>query len=232
MFEYPRISRTRPNRTSCSGPLADSPSNGASSRIWHSRGEGGLASSAPLAGGGRSHGSSRVYKKGVLVRGYVVESLDCARSEPVVASELDFAAFFETEVQGQVKRAALLLGSVDAANDVVQDAFVAVFRHWGTLDSPGPYLNRAVLNGCRDHARGEARLRRFLPRLVQGDPAPTAEPLTDVLARLPFNHRAAVVLKYWGRLSTRQIAEQLDCAPGSVGPWIDRALKRMRKELS
>ena len=70
-----------------------------------------------------------------------------------------------------------------------------------------------------------------MPRLIdRGAPAPT-DMLDDVLARLPFNHRAAVVLRYWGGLTTNEIAKELGCAPGSVGPWIDRALEKMRKEL-
>lgn len=158
--------------------------------------------------------------------------LDSAPLEPRLASRSDFTAFFDREVQGQVRRAALLLGSSEAANDVVQDAFVAVFERWDSLEQPGPYLNRAVLNGCRDHGRRESRMRRLWPRLVVDQSIAPPDTLIDVLAGLPFNHRAAVVLKYWGRLSTVEIAEQLDCSTGSVGPWIDRALKKMRKELS
>jgi RNA polymerase sigma factor (sigma-70 family) len=58
-----------------------------------------------------------------------------------------------------------------------------------------------------------------------------SEILDDVLATLPFRHRAAVVLRYYGDMSTAEIAAALDCAPGSVGPWIDRALKKLRKAL-
>ena len=58
-----------------------------------------------------------------------------------------------------------------------------------------------------------------------------AEFLDDVLDELSFNQRAAVVLRYYGGLSTVEIAQALNCAPGSVGPWINRALKKMRKAL-
>jgi RNA polymerase sigma factor (sigma-70 family) len=55
--------------------------------------------------------------------------------------------------------------------------------------------------------------------------------LDDVLAILPFNQRAAVVLRYYAQLSIDEIADALGCRRGSVGPWISRALKSMRKVL-
>lgn len=56
--------------------------------------------------------------------------------------------------------------------------------------------------------------------------------LFDVIERLPFNQRAAVVMRFYERITETEIAAALDCKPGSVGPWIHRALTAMRKELS
>ena len=143
-----------------------------------------------------------------------------------------FGDFYRRELDGQVRRAALLLGSGELANDVVHDAFVAVFRRWDSLAEPGPYLNVAVLNGCRGFHRRRSRYERLLPRLLdRGTVPPVHERLDDVLAQLPFNQRAAVVLRFYGGLTTDEIAHVLECAPGSVGPWIDRALTKMRKAL-
>ena len=55
--------------------------------------------------------------------------------------------------------------------------------------------------------------------------------LSDVLAKLPFNHRAAMVLRYYAGYTTDEISAALGCAPGSVGPWIERGLAAMRKVL-
>ncbi len=145
---------------------------------------------------------------------------------------IEFGEFYRRELDGQVRRAALLLGSDDLANDVVHDAFVAVYRRWDSLDEPGPYLNVAVLNGCRGTHRRRMRDVRLLPRLFdRGIASSVGERLDDVLAQLPFNQRAAVVLRFYGGHTTDEIAQALECAPGSVGPWIDRALTRMRKAL-
>jgi DNA-directed RNA polymerase specialized sigma24 family protein len=143
-----------------------------------------------------------------------------------------FAEFYRRELDGQVRRAVLLVGSPELANDVVHDAFVAVYRRWGSIEEPGSYLNVAVLNGCRGVHRRRSRHQRLMPRLLdRGTGSSTGEFLDDVLAQLPFNHRAAVVLRFYGGLTTEEIARALGCAPGSVGPWIDRALTKMRKAL-
>jgi DNA-directed RNA polymerase specialized sigma24 family protein len=68
-----------------------------------------------------------------------------------------FAAFYRLELDRQARRAFLLLGSNEAADDVVHDAFVAVYLRWDDLAEPGPCLNRVVLNGCRDVGRRRAR---------------------------------------------------------------------------
>ncbi len=144
-----------------------------------------------------------------------------------------FAEFYRGEVDGQVRRAALLVGSAEAANDLVHDAFVEVYRRWDEIDRPGPYLNRAVLNRCRDTGRRKRRHERLLPRLVAVDGQPwQPDSIADVLDVLPFNQRAAIVLRFYVGMSNVEIARALHCPPGSVGPWIDRALKHLRKELS
>lgn len=146
-------------------------------------------------------------------------------------ADSSFEAFFDLEALGQVKRAALLLGSNEDANDVVQEAFARVYARWDDIGELGPYLNRVVLNLCRDHARRRGTVRRSLPRLVTAGEDAVTEVLDDVLDRLPFNQRAAVVLRFWAGLSNEQIAAELDCPVGSVGPWISRALATMREEL-
>lgn len=146
----------------------------------------------------------------------------------------EFESFYDSEIDRQVRRAVLLLGSNDVANDVVHDAFIEVFKRWTELDDPGPYLHQTVLNRCRGVHRSRRRLHSNASRLWGGGAGHDhySDPLDDVLATLPFNHRAAVVLRFYYGLTTAQIANELNCAPGSVGPWIDRALKKMRKELT
>lgn len=143
----------------------------------------------------------------------------------------DFSTFYSNELSGQVRRAFLLLGDNEAANDVVHDAMVGLFRRWDEVEQPAAYLNRAVLNGCRDAGRRRSTSVRLLHRMRPVDGAAEHEMLADVLADLPFNQRAAIVLRFFAGYTTNDIAEALGCAPGSVGPWIDRGLAAMRKVL-
>jgi RNA polymerase sigma factor (sigma-70 family) len=149
------------------------------------------------------------------------------------AGTTPFDDFYRAELDRQVRRAYLLTGSAELADDIVHDAMVAMYRRWAVIDEPAAYLNRAVLNGCRDAGRRAVRQRRLLSRISERPAeASQREVLDDVLAGLPFAQRAAVVLRYYESRSTAEIAQLLGCAPGSVGPWIERALRAMRKALT
>ena len=162
---------------------------------------------------------------------------DDSRGLPLAARQAspsihdDFTAFYEREIARQTRRAVLLLGSREAALDAVHDAFTAVYERWDRLVQPGPYLERAVLNRCRDLGRRRAVALRHVKAAALDVPAIDA-PLFDALATLPFNHRAAVVLRYYHQSTEAEIADLLGCRPGSVGPWITRGLRQLAKELS
>lgn len=182
-----------------------------------------------------------MYDFGVATRGLgvgstkvrAVSSVDAAGERGGNGSvDAEFSRFYEVEHAGQVRRATLLLGSESDAHDVVHAAFVAMFARWERIDQPGPYLSRAVLNGCRDvgrRRRSDAKVQRSIRPV---DVTDIDDVLFDVLAELPFNQRAAVVLRFYVGMTEREIAEALDARPGSIGPWTTRALNRMREKLT
>ena len=143
-----------------------------------------------------------------------------------------FAVFYEAEVGGQVRSATLILGSRQAAQDVVHDVFVEVFQKWdGGIAEPRAYLQRAVVNRCRDALRRTMVARRYR-RLFRPEDVPAIDaPMYDALATLPFKHRTAVVLRYYLDLTEAEIAAYLGCPAGSVGPWIRRGLDRLATQL-
>lgn len=145
-----------------------------------------------------------------------------------------FASFYADEFPGQVRRARFILGASGAAEDVVHQAFVEVWGRWDSLRDPGPYLNRCVVNGARSQHRSLTRRSLLAERMAQAalSSSPEIEILDDVLNDLPFNHRAAIVLRYYGGLRDAEIADAMRCPTGSVGPWIHRGLQQLRKELS
>lgn len=143
----------------------------------------------------------------------------------------DFERFYLAEYPLQVRRAYLFLGSTDDAQEIVQDAFIEMLRRWDVIGEPGPYLDRIVVNRCRDLYRRRKRKARILPLLRPDAPIAESDPLWDALDQLPFRQRVAVVLRYYGDLSTTEIAERLDAPAGSVGPWISRGLQTLRRSL-
>lgn len=151
----------------------------------------------------------------------------------MVEARTPFASFYACELDPRVRRAFLLTGSNEVANDVVHDAFVALYPRYDSVDHPGRYLNQTVLNHCRNLARREGTRRRGLGRLAGSGASVEAEVdlLDDVLATLPFNQRAAVVLQFYGQFSHAETAAALGCPVGSIGPWISKALATMRREL-
>lgn len=139
-----------------------------------------------------------------------------------------FEEFYRAELRGQVQRAALLLGSSTMANDAVHDAFIAVFARWGTLDDPGPYLNRCVLNRCRDLQRRRRNApEQHRPEFV-GDRSEDVA-VWDALRRLPFRQRAVLIMRYWQGMDEQQIADVLGVRPGSVGSLLTRGKRNLER---
>ena len=157
----------------------------------------------------------------------------------VTANET-FETFYAREYPSQIRRAVLLLGSEADATDAVAHAFTNIFAKWGELDAPGSYLNRSVLNACRDVGRRRKHL------TIVSSSAEVAIPINDprapdnntassvilnALLALPYKQRAVVVLKHYVGLSETEIADQLDIATGSVGPTLFRAHKQLKTTL-
>lgn len=153
-------------------------------------------------------------------------------SPPPRAGALSFSDFYLANYSTLVRLAYVLTSSAELAEDLVQDCFVRLHRHYERLETPERYVRQAVVNACRSHFRraGRERDRRPLLYVVDGQGASDAVPgdLHDVLLSLPYRQRAAVVLRYYSGLSEGEIAEVLGCRPGTVGSLIHRGLERLR----
>ena len=152
-----------------------------------------------------------------------------ASAQPGVAVDsASFERFYRAELPGQVQRAALLLGSSASANDAVHDAFIAVFTRWSELSEPGPYLNRCVLNRCRDLQRRQRAARQLSRPAFVGDRSDDVE-LWDALRSLSFGQRAALIMRYWEGMDERHIANALGVRPGSVGSLLTRGKRNLKR---
>jgi len=76
------------------------------------------------------------------------------------------AALYQAHALGLVKLAVLMVGDQLTAEDVVQDAFLGLYRRWPALtdhDKALSYVRASVLNGCRMFHRGRYRRGRVPP---------------------------------------------------------------------
>jgi RNA polymerase sigma factor (sigma-70 family) len=159
---------------------------------------------------------------------------------PLVQGQL--RALFDEQFWPMVRLATAMLGSSAAAEDVVQQAFVSVGPRLERVTGGGEvaYLRKAVMNGCKSHARHEgARKRR--PVLVPDEPverpddrAEHTEAQRRVLAALdglPLRQRQCLVLRYYGGLSDSEVAASLDLSLGSAKTHLRRGLTALHDHL-
>lgn len=144
---------------------------------------------------------------------------------------------------GLVRLAVLLVDHQDIAEDVVQEAFAALFQKHGErlddLDNALGYLRTSVVNGARSVLRRRRTAREYVPP-HEAD-APSAEEhavLNDehrrvvvALRELTERQREVLVLRYWSDLSEAQIAESLGLSRGAVKSTASRALDALEKQL-
>lgn len=155
-------------------------------------------------------------------------------SEQMHAEEVEAVSLvqlYQREYGSMVRLACLLVGSNEIAEELVQDAFVAVHRRWDGLVNPGGYLRTCVVNGCRSHQRRAALERRRRPRPEADHTGLQADELWDALLRLPFRQRAALVLRYYEDATEGDIAAALDVRPATVRSLVHRGLAKLRAEV-
>ena len=91
-----------------------------------------------------------------------------ASVEAVVREPFD--AFYHREFRGLVRLAMVLVDSQEQAEEVVQDAFAALYLRYQAVTTPLAYIRASVLNGSRKLLR-----RRALTRRLLGHPQPDSE---------------------------------------------------------
>jgi RNA polymerase sigma-70 factor (sigma-E family) len=177
-----------------------------------------------------------------------------APAGPAHASAEDgVTALYHAHALGLIRLAHIMLGDAAAAEDVVQDAFCGLYRHWSRLADQAkalPYVRSAVLNGCR------SALRRRRPVLRLAGPAGPggrefAEPAAAAVASaeaavlsgerrrevmtalraLPERQREVLVLRFYLDLPDTDIARDMGISPGTVRSTAFRALAALGRSL-
>ncbi|WP_083672391.1 RNA polymerase sigma factor [Micromonospora sp. CB01531] len=152
-------------------------------------------------------------------------------AEPVSLGEDGFRTVYEEQFPLLVRFAYLTTGSAAAAEDLVQETFVELYRHRDRVRAPVPWLRRAVANRCTSWVRRRVLERRHAFRDPDPPYAPTSADGPAVRAALRQvrpRQRAALFLRYYLDLPEREIAEALGCAPGTVKALLHRGLATLK----
>jgi RNA polymerase sigma-70 factor (sigma-E family) len=150
-----------------------------------------------------------------------------------------FEAFVCREQAGLLRLAVLLAGDRGHAEDLVQTALLATYRHWDRVTrrgDPTAYVRRVVVTTHTSWRRRLASTEQVVEALPdRADPAATREDdeeLRAALMTLPPRMRAAVVLRYYADLSEQQTAAAMGCSPSAVNTHTTRGLARLRALLA
>jgi RNA polymerase sigma-70 factor (sigma-E family) len=151
-------------------------------------------------------------------------------------------ALYSAHYRSLVRLATLLVRDVATAEEVVQDAFVAMHGAWRRLREPEKalsYLRPSVVNRSRSVLRHRAVVEKYAPKGLPD--APSAEngaivelersAVVKALSALPTRQREALVLRYYGDLSEAEIAQTMGISRGAVKSHTARGMAALRSVL-
>ncbi len=149
---------------------------------------------------------------------------------------------YATQYRALVRLATLLLRDVGAAEEVVQDSFIAMHGSWRRLrdhDKALAYLRQAVVNRSRSALRHRTVEQRHAPAPLPDHAsaehgameALEREDLIRALHLLPRRQREVLVLRYYVDLSEAQIADAIGISRGAVKSHASRGMASLRLSL-
>ncbi|MDQ1396990.1 MAG: hypothetical protein QOG64_2249 [Acidimicrobiaceae bacterium] len=148
-----------------------------------------------------------------------------------------FDEFFGREYAGVVRSLVLAVGDLGRAEDAAQEAFALAYVRWRTVRTmarPVAWVYVVASRRAIDRHRHDGHDFETVP-VADGagaaDDVATSLSLRTSLAALPVRQRQAVVLRFLADLSIDEVAQAMQCAPGTVKSTVHAALARLRVEL-
>jgi RNA polymerase sigma-70 factor (sigma-E family) len=171
--------------------------------------------------------------------------LAAGAAEAVVAAwDADQAvtALYSANYRSLVRLSVLLVRDLATAEEVVQDAFVAMHSAWRRLRDPEKalsYLRQSVVNRSRSVLRHRAVVEKYAPKGLPDAPSAENGAITELertevikaLAELPTRQREALVLRYYADLSEAEIANAMGISRGAVKSHTARGMAALRTVL-
>jgi RNA polymerase sigma-70 factor (sigma-E family) len=165
-----------------------------------------------------------------------------AHAESTIDVDALGVPLFRQEASSLVRLARLFVDDRNAAEDLVQEAFIRLARNahrLRDLEKAPAYLRSIVLNLARDsNRRGLVSLRHHLPSDEQAsvdDQITLREDqqrVIDALRELPHRQRECIVLRYYDELGIDDIATTLDISRNSVKTHLSRGLDGLEQKLA
>jgi RNA polymerase sigma-70 factor (sigma-E family) len=152
-------------------------------------------------------------------------------------SRLDqLGEWFSAEYEPLLRFAYFLSGDAAAAEDLVQDAFVRLYRADRRIEEAGfrAYARRTIANLHRSRWRRMIVERRSMGREHHSSHEVIAEPVDHVwraILELPRGQRACVALRFYEDMTEQEIANTLGVSVGTVKKQLHRAVERLRDQL-
>jgi RNA polymerase sigma-70 factor (sigma-E family) len=158
------------------------------------------------------------------------------------SADLAVIELYTLQYKALVRLAAMLVRDTTTAEEVVQDAFIAMHDGWHRLkdaEKALAYLRQAVVNRSRSVLRHRMVVEKNAPKPAPD--MPSAEhgamallersAVIAALRDLPERQREAVVLRYYADLSEAQIAAAMRISRGAVKSHTSRAMAALRAAL-
>jgi RNA polymerase sigma-70 factor (sigma-E family) len=151
-------------------------------------------------------------------------------------------ALYSANYRSLVRLSALLVRDLATAEEVVQDAFVAMHSAWRRLRDPDKalsYLRQSVVNRSRSVLRHRAVVEKYAPKGLPDAPSAENGAITELertevvkaLGELPTRQREALVLRYYADLSEAEIASAMGISRGAVKSHTARGMAALRTVL-
>lgn len=150
-----------------------------------------------------------------------------------------FERVYREHVRHVYGYALAVLHSPEDAEDVTQATFLNAYRAYERgehPDSPDNWLISIAHKLCDQRARQEARLEQVAyedqaDQAVPEDDGPSPNDVRRALGRLPFDQRAALIMRELEGRSYAELAEILGVTMGAVETLLFRARRALREEL-
>jgi RNA polymerase sigma-70 factor (sigma-E family) len=158
------------------------------------------------------------------------------------SADLAVIELYSVQYKALVRLAAMLVRDTSTAEEVVQEAFIAMHDGWHRLkdsEKALAYLRQAVVNRSRSVLRHRVVVEKNAPKPAPD--MPSAEhgamallersAVIAALRDLPERQREAIVLRYYADLSEADIAAAMRISRGAVKSHTARAMASLKAAL-